>query len=395
MKAKTIVSLLLALLVLGACQKDIYVENTGLVGGDLPVNPDHPMADSLKVIVQKHLDRGVPGVQVIVKNSDGWYVVNGGYAKIEDETPIQDNMTAWLYSISKVYTAALCMKMKERGLLNLDAAITDYLPADISRRLSRSQDISVRMLLNHSSGLPNFTITNGYFLTQLNAPFAQPDPLAQLAYIYDKPLLFDPGTDFFYSNTNYMLLQLILEKVSGRSWNTLVHEEIIEPLGLTHTYYPVSDEQLVSLGFPNYYFERFNNGQLENCTRWHNRLAQSLVGYGGLAANGADVILFYQALLDGLLVTPESLDEMRAWIQGKTSTEPDYGLGLEYYEYLKGTPTYGHEGDCIGGTTQILYVPSRQTYLFITINAGRQLYGQYLFRTSDLKIDLCRYVSRP
>lgn len=390
----TLAALLLLLTGFMACQKDVYPENVGAVSGDLPVNPQHPMRDSLRAIVQKHLDRGVPGVQVMLKNPDGWYVVNGGFAKIEDQTPMRDNMVAWLYSISKVYTATLAMKMKEAGKLNLDASIREYLPAGIISHLPETEKITVRMLLNHSSGLMNFTITNGYFLAQFNEPLQQPDPTAQLKFIYDKPLLFAPGTDFFYSNTNYLLLQFILEKVSGKSWNDLLHSEIIAPLGLTHTYYPVSDAQISNLGFPNYYFERYNNGQLENCTRWHNSIAKSLVGYGGIAANGADVIRFYEALTTGELLSQASLDEMRTWVQGKESTEPDYGLGLEYYEYIKGTPTYGHEGDCLGGTTEILYVPSRQAYVFISINAGRQLYGDYLFRTSDLKIDLCRFVSK-
>ena len=85
---------------------------------------------------------------------------------------------------------------------------------------------------------------------------------------------------------------------------------------------------------------------------------------------------------------------MRTWIKGKESTVPDYGLGLEYIEYNKGVATYGHEGDNIGATTQLIYVPASDTYLFISINAGRQIFGQYLFRTTDAKIDLCRFVSK-
>lgn len=65
---------------------------------------------------------------------------------------------------------------------------------------------------------------------------------------------------------------------------------------------------------------------------------------------------------------------------------------MEYFEYIDGVPTYGHEGDDIGGTTQILCIPSKQIYVFISINAGRQLYGQYLFKTLDAKIEVCRFL---
>lgn len=377
-----------------ACQKDIYIEDVGAVSGDLPVNPNHPLHDSLVAIVQKNIGKGLPGMQVMVKSPDGWTVVNGGYAKIENQTPWRDNATAWIYSISKTYAATLIMKAKERGQVNLDAPISQYLSKDITKHLPESDRITVRMLLNHSSGYMNFTITPGYFLNELNQPLNQPDLMAQLEFVYDKPLLFEPGTDFFYSNTNYLLLQFILEQVTGKSWGDILYADILQPLGMSQTLYPVTDDQVRKLGFPNYYFERFENGELENCSKWHNEIAHSLHGYGGIAANGADVIRFYEALMNGQVVSQASLDEMRQWITGKESTEPDYGLGLEYYEYIKGVPTYGHEGDNIGGTTQILYIPSKQIYVFISINAGRQLFGQYLFKTSDAKIEVCRFLSK-
>ncbi len=393
---KTLLKLLPLLLLLGtgACHKDIYGEDVGAVTGDLPVNPNHPLRDSLAAIVQKNLNKGLPGMQVMVKSPDGWTVVNGGYAKIENQTPWRDNATAWLYSITKTYMATLLVKAQERGQIDLDDPINRYLSDDIAKNLPQSDRITVRQLLSHTSGYVNFTITPGYFLNELNQPLNQPDLEDQLAFMYGKPLLFEPGTDYFYSNTNFLLAQFILERVTGKPWGEQLYADILTPLGLNQSYYPVTDAQILQLGFPNYYFERFNNGELENCTGWHNAIAHSLNGYGGIAANGADVIRFYEALMNGQVVNQTSLDEMRQWVQGKQSTEPDYGLGMEYYEYIKGVPTYGHEGDNIGGTTQILYIPSKQIYVFITINAGRQLYGQYLFKTSDAKIEVCRFLSR-
>ncbi len=393
MKILSIHLFLFILLATWSCDKDIYSTTVATVSGNLPTNPQHPLTDSIRAIAQRHVARGVPGVQVMVKSPEGWSVVNAGYAKIEENIPMQDRMVAWVYSISKMYTATLVMKLKERGLIQLDSSIQQYLPPNITKRLDQSQHITVRMLLNHSSGLKNFTVSPGYFLAQLNQPLKQPDALEQLEYIYGSKNIFAPGTDFFYSNTNYLLLQFILEKVTGKTWGELLHTEILQPLGLKDTYYPVTESQVQTLGFPNYYFERFNNGELENCTKWHHAIAHSLVGYGGIAANGADVIRFMEALMNGKIVSQGSLHEMRQWIQGKQSTEPDYGFGLEYFEYIKGIPTYGHEGDNLGGTTEVLYIPSKQTYIFISINAGRQLFGQYLFRTSELKIALCKYIS--
>jgi D-alanyl-D-alanine carboxypeptidase len=209
-----------------------------------------------------------------------------------------------------------------------------------------------------------------------------------------KPLVFEPGTDFMYSNTNYLLLQLILEHVSGKSYWKLLEQEILQPLSLNQTYYNLSAQQTVSLGFPNYYFDRHANEQLENITKWNNALANASDAYGALAATPADVIRFYDALLDGDVVSESSLDEMQNWIKGVNSTEPEYGEGFEYWQFNSGSsPQFGHEGDGIGCSTQIFYVPDNNTFLYINTNVGRQLFGPYLFKITDMKRDLCRYVA--
>lgn len=393
---RTIAFSFLILLAIGSwsCDKDIYGTEVPTITGNVPVNAQHPLADSLTAIAQRNIKKGIPGVQIMVKSPAGWYVVNAGYAKVEEKKPMQDRMVAWLYSISKTYTAVLVMKMKEQGKIALDSSIQRYLPAHIAGRLPQAKAITVRMLLSHTSGFSNFTGSSAYFLAQFNHPLQQPSIEEQLEYVYKEPMIFEPGTDFLYSNTNYLLLTLILENLSGKTWAELLHSEIVQPLELHNTYYPVSQEQVQTLGFPNYYFERFNNGVLENCTQWNHAVAYNLVGYGGIAANGTDVIRFMEALIGGKLLSQKSLDEMRTWIKGKQSTEAEYGLGLEYFEYEKGVPSYGHEGDNIGATTEVLYIPSKQTYIFISINAGRHLFGQYLFRTTDFKRELCGFISR-
>jgi D-alanyl-D-alanine carboxypeptidase len=305
-------------------------------------------------------------------------------------------MAAWIYSISKTYMATVILKLAERGLINLDATAATYLSAEVLNPLANGNKFTVRQLLNHSSGLRNHTTEPAYQLAQLNSPLNQPNLVEKIKYLHGKSALFEPGTDFAYSNSGYLLLQWIAEKVTGKPYAKILSDEIIAPLNLTKTYYNISDAQLQALGAPNYYFERHNNGVLENITQWHNAIAIGLQGYGGIVANGTDIIKFYEALLNGNIISNASLAQMRTWITGKRSEEPDYGLGLEYYgKYNKTTPTitYGHEGDGLGGTTQILFVPANNTYLFITINAGRQIVGQYLYKVVDCKVDLCRYVA--
>ncbi|MEZ4899295.1 MAG: serine hydrolase domain-containing protein [Saprospiraceae bacterium] len=377
------------------CQRDMYVMDVQPLEVPVTSNPRHPLKDSLDAIVARHIRDGVPGIQVMVKDADGWYVTSQGFAQVEGKVPFRDNMVAWVYSITKVFTATLTLMSAEEGRVDLDRTIDAYLPVNLIGKLANYHRITVRQLLNHSSGLRNFTVMPAYQLAQLNQPFKQPDLMEQLAYVYGKPAMFEPGTDFYYSNTNYLLLQKILERVNGTDYRTLLQTKIVEPLQLKHLYYIPDNAQWQALGFPNYYFERHADGQLENVTAWHNAIGQSLEGYGGIAANGQDIIRFYEALLEGQLIASTSLEQMKTWITGQASTEPDYGLGLEYFTFGDPKiPTFGHEGDNLGGTTMVLYIPEKRRYLFISENAGRQLFGEYLFKTSETKIELCNFLAR-
>lgn len=377
------------------CQRDMYVMDVQPLEVPVTSNPRHPLKDSLDAIVARHIRDGVPGIQVMVKDADGWYVTSQGFAQVEGKVPFRDNMVAWVYSITKVFTATLTLMSAEEGRVDLDRTIDTYLPVNLIGKLANYHRITVRQLLNHSSGLRNFTVMPAYQLAQLNQPFKQPDLMEQLAYVYGKPAMFEPGTDFYYSNTNYLLLQKILERVNGTDYRTLLQTKIVEPLQLKHLYYIPDNAQWQALGFPNYYFERHADGQLENVTAWHNAIGQSLEGYGGIAANGQDIIRFYEALLEGQLIASTSLEQMKTWITGQASTEPDYGLGLEYFTFGDPKiPTFGHEGDNLGGTTMVLYIPEKRRYLFISENAGRQLFGEYLFKTSETKIELCNFLAR-
>jgi D-alanyl-D-alanine carboxypeptidase len=394
---KSIFFILLAtiLFFVSACQKDVYQCDHPAATDDVVINRNHPMKDSLEAIIDKYVDLGIPGVQVAVKNADGWYITGGGYAKIEDKSPLSSGMKSWYFSLTKTYTASLAMQLWEEGQLQLDAPIGDYLAPEVAGGIAGSPTITVRMLLNHSSGIVNFTELPAFQLGQLNNPLDQPTLEEKLELVYGQPLLFTPGSDFSYSNTNYLLMHLIIEKASGKTYEQLLKDKILQPLGLQHTHYNLADADMASMPFPNYYFDRFANEQLENITMWNMLLGNTSLAYGGIAGTAADAIRFYEALNKGQVVGAAALAGMRTWIQGHESTQPDYGLGLEYYQYgLDGDAgQYGHEGDGIGCTTQMMYVPANDTYLYINITAGRQLFGPYLFKTTDFKIDLCRYTA--
>jgi D-alanyl-D-alanine carboxypeptidase len=392
---KHILFLLLAVaMAFTSCKKELLTGGPSSCTGSETGTTTHPMKDSLQAIVNRYIAKGLPGIQVAVKNNDGLYVTSGGYAHIETKTPFETCATSWIFSITKTYTAVLVLKQQEKGLIDVSKPIAQYLPKAVADHLVGSDEITVRMLLSHTSGIVDHTTLPEFMVRQFNDPAHQPSMQEDVEMVYGKPLLFEPGSDFSYCNTNYLLLQFILENSTGESYEHLLRSEILQPLHLKNTYYNVNAGLLKSLGFPNYYFDRHGNDQLENATQWNNYLGNASYAYGGIAATATDVISFYEALVKGQVISAASLQQMKIWVQGKASTQPDYGLGLEYFQFASGsTGQYGHEGDGIGNSTLVMYVPDNNTFLYVNITAGRKLAGPYLFKVTDFKNEISKYVA--
>lgn len=378
-----------------SCRHEVFTQPVRQCNCSVTLNPLHPMKDSLNAIINKYITKGLPGVQVTVKNSNGWYMTSGGYARTESKDTMRPCGVSWIFSITKTYTASLVMKLKERGKINLDAPITTYLPDATTNDITGSDQISVRNLLNHSSGLVDFIELPEFLKRQFSTPLNQPTMQQIIDMLKGKELLSQPGIEYKYCNTNYLLLTLILQQVSGKTYDQLLKSEIIQPLHLQQTLFHLAEQQIDHLAFPNYYFDRNGNEQLENITPWNHALGNACEGWGGIAATPADVITFYEALMNGKVVSNTSLQEMKTWFRGSHSEGPDYGFGLEYYQYAeKGLPQMGHEGDGIGNSTIALYVPGNQTYIYINVTAGRKMPGPYLFKITDFKNEICRYVAK-
>ena len=396
MSALKIFPAILIVVLATSCSKDLFrADAASSCQSPISFAPAHPMKDSIQVILDKYIKRGVPGIQVMLKNDKGWLHVTAGFSNIHTRDTFRACTPGWLFSITKTYTAVLVLKLWEQGKIDLAGKIGDYLPSHILQNITGYEKITVTQLLNHSSGIINLTDLPQFMVEQFNAPLKQPGELQRLSMVKGKPAQFEPGTDFQYSNTNYLLLQLLLEEVTGKDYGSLLSSLITVPLQLEQTYYGLSQEMTEQMGFPAAYFDRHANNQLENVTRWNNAVANGSTGYGGIAATPDNVIRFYEALVNGKVLTAPALRMMQQWFRGKVSGQPDYGLGLEYFQFdrLLGPPQFGHEGDGIGSSTQVMFVPATGTTAFITCNAGRKLFGPYLFHITDLKNELSRYLA--
>ncbi|MGZ5246224.1 MAG: serine hydrolase domain-containing protein [Flavitalea sp.] len=392
---KFVLPVLFTLAVLTGCRKELFRNTSDTCeASQILSNAQHPLKDSVDAIIARYIAKGIPGIQVSIKNNSGWYITSGGVESLEEKNPLKPCAPGWYFSLTKAYTASLIMKLKERGIINLDKTIDQYLPANNVSGLKGANQVTVRMLLNHTSGIVNFTDLPEYLTRQFTNPADQPTVLEMLDMVKDKELTSIPGTKYNYCNTNYLLLYLMLENITGKSYKSLLEKEIIQPLKLKQTYYDVNPQQAKAFGFPNYYFDRNAKDVLENVTMWNHYVGNASYGWGGIAGTPTDAILFYEALMKGKIVSQASLNEMLTWFREEGSDAPSYGLGIEYWQFKPGsTPQRGHEGDGIGNSTMILYVPDNNTYLFINCTAGRKIFGPYLFKITDFKNELGRYIA--
>ena len=196
------------------------------------------LPDSVQKQVDKAADYGFDGIIVYVdkKGNEPEHYTSGNKNR-ESKTPTDPHSLFKIGSVSKLYTALAITKLAHQEQLSLDNTIADYFP-ELLGRIENMDRITVRMLVQHRSGIPDYTRTHYYW--------AHPKETdkERLALVLDKPAHFKPDKKFKYSNTNYLLLSKIIEKITGNVKFQFIKEEILEPLNLKSTYGSIKDVNL-------------------------------------------------------------------------------------------------------------------------------------------------------
>jgi CubicO group peptidase (beta-lactamase class C family) len=207
-----------------------------------------------------------------------------GWENREHQVPADPKALFKIASISKLYVAVAVAKLVDDKRLSLDKTLADYLP-ELVGRIENADEITLRMLVRHRSGIPNFTDTPGYWE---NPP---QDNRETLELVLDKPGNFEPGKKFSYSNTNYLLIGEILDKTLGYSHHQYVKKEILMPLGLNNTYSLLREVDLddVMSGYYVGYDPDIKSNDFINSS-------------GSMVATAEDVGIFLRALNDGSLL---------------------------------------------------------------------------------------------
>lgn len=274
-----------------------------------------PLPDSIQKQVDKAEDYGFDGIIVCINkkgNQSEFYT--SGYKNRENKIPADPNSLFKIASVSKLYNALAVAKLVNDGKLSLEKTLADYLP-ELKGRIEYADKITLRMLVQHRSGIPNFTDTYMYWA----APKETTDE--QLALVLDKPANFKPNEDYEYSNTNYLLLERIMNRVLGYDKFEYIQKEILDPLNLKNTFSSIQDVNIDDV-MSGYYVGYDKDLKTENV--------------GSMLATAEDLSKFIRALNDGTVFSNEKEQEIYSSIYeyGHTGLIPGYQTIAKYHKDL-------------------------------------------------------------
>ncbi|MCI3928895.1 serine hydrolase domain-containing protein [Streptomyces sp. AN091965] len=292
---------------------------------------------------------GVVGAQATLVNGHGRSSVYSGTAELGTDRQMPRQGYFRMGSNTKTFVSTVVLQLVGEGRMRLDDTVDRWLPGVVKGNGNDGRRITVRQLLQHTSGLPDYAphlpiLDSGQFLKHRFDRY-QPRELVDMA-LRDRPS-FEPGKGWSYSNTGYILVGMIIEKVTGRHWSDEVRSRIIEPLGLKHTFSAGTRTDLPQPHAKGYH--QFKpGGQLIESTEMSMTSASSS---GDLVTTSNDLASFWQGLLGGKLLGPKQLAQMQKTVptpqEGDTAVKRA-GLGIFWTQLSCGGGSWSHSGGTIG-----------------------------------------------
>ena len=356
-----------------SCRKS-QIGQTTSIGKEYPwadTSNLHPKNVALKALLDKYKRKGLPGISLLIQDNNGTWIGAAGKADIRNNIDFVPGTISKAASITKLFIGTLIFKLIEDsvnsnlGYRSLNLPITTWIPQSITNNLPNGNNITLAQLLKHETGIPDVIEEDAFYLAVLNNPNKKWTQEELLKFIYNKPPLFNPGDTAIYSNTNTILVTMIIEAATGKQHADLLHQKILQPLALTNTYYQPTD--VLPNSVAQGYFDLYNNNTLVNVS---NIVTGSGNGYGGIYSNLFDLYKFIDAiLLKKTLLSPKSLTLMQTY--GKSDGTNRYGYGIMQKFIDRGINAgIGHSGRDLGYTANLFFFPNKNLTHIFFVNYG-------------------------
>ncbi|WP_164013367.1 serine hydrolase domain-containing protein [Pyxidicoccus trucidator] len=307
-------------------------------------------------LTQAVSEKALVGATASVRLPDCTWSGAAGASRMEPAVAMVPGDRLRVGSITKTFISVVALQLQAEGRLSLDTPLATWLPD-----FPRADRITVRQLLNHTSGAANYTDHPGFLERAMAEPGREWTVEELILLGAEHSPLFEPGAGWTYSNTNYILASVVIEKVTGTPFARQVRERILEPLELRSTGMDGS-EALPPLTVRGLAHE---DGAWVDLTEL---LHPSAIGAAGaLISSAEDISRFYLALFEGSLLSPAQRAELTRWVPAEPGGAPAYGLGL-----LLGTsplgPLHGHEGGVPGYSALAGYYPDHKAAVSVLTN---------------------------
>ena len=349
----------IAVILAAGCIQSAPSAGTGPGAG--PARPPAAVSAGFQTFIENEIATlGIPGIQAGIATPEWTGDYAAGKAAEITREPAVPEMRFLIASVSKTFTSVAIQKLAEEKRLSLEDRIDRYLPADLADRVPNGHGITIRQLLDHTSGIADYdeTSINEYELQ--DPDFAVPYQTGLEMGIQGSPL-YPPGANYTYSNVNYILLTLIADKAAGVPYEEYVTHTILVPLGLDDTYFPHTN----SVPGPHMQAQvRDANGTVRDYTGLYIQFDR---GAGDIISTTSDLNRFHRALREGKIISKSSLAGMEKGTP--RSGTKGYGLGYSTTTITPpGITVQGHTGGYPGSFTFWYYLPEKDAYVTFNVN---------------------------
>lgn len=325
--------------------------------------------DIQKIIDADRVRYHIPGIEVSIicpgEQTPRNFV--SGTVIVDSHKPIREQHLFQIGSETKSFIATLIMQLEAEGALSIQDPISDYLPL----LPEEWHNITIQQMLNHSSGIYNYTdVMEEQMKDDVNYLNQAWTSEELINLVTSKPLYFKAGEGFHYSNTNYVLAGLIIEKVTHHSLALEIKNRLTVPLNLANTYYlPSSYDHSTLLQMAHGYAERGTYPhEPTDITETNHSWANAA---GAMVSTSHDMAIWFQHLIQGQLFPQEQMREFTALIQGSlpnTSTPIGYGLGVIHDYDVFGEEAWWHSGGTFGFAALMIWLKSSDVIITVNIN---------------------------
>jgi D-alanyl-D-alanine carboxypeptidase len=303
----------------------------------------------------------IPGAIVGIWSPDGSYVRGFGVADTSTGAPMKTDFYHRIGSVTKTFTVTAILQLADQGKLSLDDPIAEFIDG-----VPLGDKITLRQLARMQSGLFNYSASSDFQKAMFADPRHPFTPHELLDFAFAQPNQFPPGERMDYCNTNTVLLGLVVQKVSGEPLHAYIHDQILTPLGMSHTSFPTTN------AFPEPHSQGYTaqtaDGKETTATDWNPSWAWAA---GAMISTLDDMRIWAPALATGKLLTPK-MQEQRLQTVGSPGMPPQDGYGLGIFNV---GGWIGHNGSLPGYQTVVGYLPEKQTTLVIMINTDIEYQG--------------------